>query len=165
MKIYILFFIILHIILYGCANDGAGTEPPQDIGLDNSIFPDTNLIELNSPTAGEVVTNDQPHFSWKSSGNTMVFLGLFTKSISIKGKNISNVNDIVWAWHSGLGKGRAGDVEFLEGVDVLNGELITDRPPSPLFNGQMYYWAVWAWNEEGIEITHSSNEFYFLVSF
>ena len=62
-----------------------------------------------------------------------------------------------------MGKGREGNVEYTDGCDVLNGVLKLDSPPTPLIHGQSYIWAIWAWDDEGLKITYSSQEMFFTV--
>ena len=55
--------------------------------------------------------------------------------------SITNAASIRWLWHSGLGRGREGDVLFSEGVSVLNGDLLAANAPVPLARGRTYYWS------------------------
>jgi len=115
------------------------------------------------PEKGAIISTDEPRFAWIASGNSLVFSGVFNKPISFQNNTIVNNADLVWVWHSGLDRGREGDVSFYEGVNVLNGELDNSTQPVPLEKGRSYYWAVWAWDEDGLKITHSSEESYFTI--
>jgi hypothetical protein len=70
---------------------------------------------------------------------------------------------MVWAWHTGLGRGREGAVTFADGVAPVDGSLDAVGPPVPLPRGRTYYWAVWAWDDGGMAIVHASALQYFTV--
>jgi hypothetical protein len=76
---------------------------------------------------------------------------------------ILNTAANVWAWHTGLGTGREGNVRYDQGVAVVNGVLQTDAAPPPLVEGHDYVWAVWAWDDSGRQVTNSSKEIFFTV--
>jgi len=136
-------------------------EPPPDYGLGNTIFARSILIEGFKPEFAERVSAT-PAFVWKATDQRYVFLGVFKRRIEVNNYRIVNIDDNVWAWHSGLGRGREGNVYFSDGCDVINGELKQDSLPTPLPKGE-YYWAIWAWADDGIKISHSSEEMYFIV--
>ena len=152
------FLIFIVLVLIDCA-----MAPPEDYEFHNPIFPDSYFIETGVPGFGETVSST-PTFTWRVTRNQLVFLGVFTENIVVKNNSIVNAYDIVWAWHSGLGTGREGNVFFSDGLNVVNGELQDGTQPTPLQNGQGYSWAVWAWDYEGKEITDSSQEMFFYVA-
>jgi hypothetical protein len=136
-------------------------EQPLDPDLQNALFPNTKLIEIGIPVFGDTVSN-MPAFSWQATGKKFVYLAIFSDRIIIKEDKIVNFEDNVWAWHSGLGTGREGSIYFSDGVDVVGGKLQTGTP-SPLISGREYVWAVWAWENDGIKVSESSKEMYFIV--
>ena len=73
------------------------------------------------------------------------------------------IRNNLWAWHSGLGKGRIGSVAFEDGHDTINGVLQTDLPPTLLTENTPYIWAIWAWGDDGRFITHASQEMLFVT--
>ena len=105
-------------------------------------------------------------FEWVTSPNKLAALGLFKKEIRVDSRSnrISNITDIVWIWHSGMGRGITGDIRFSDGAKVINGDIDKLTSPVPLEKGRYYYWAVWAWDDEGREITHSSKQSYFIIA-
>lgn len=146
-------------------NKKPSAGPPADPGEDNPIFSNSFFIETSRPVFGEKISNEkiaELAFAWKVTGQKYVYLGIFTDRIIVKDNSIINIDKNIWAWHSGLGKGREGSLYFSDGFDVINGELQEDSPPTPLPVGE-YYWAIWAWDDDGITITASSKEMYFIV--
>lgn len=162
---FILILIITIPMCIGCSIPSDPRVPPTapaDSTLPNPIFPNSDLIDVRTPKLGDTVTST-PTFTWVVTGRKYVYLGIFSQNLVIKDGNIANINANIWAWHSGLGTGREGDVSFSGGVDVVNGELQTGRLPTALISGNSYVWAVWAWNDDGTEIKQSSKEMFFVV--
>jgi hypothetical protein len=146
------------ILITGC---GRGPlEPPVDEEFDNPVFAGAKLIEIGSP--GPLCSvSTQPTFSWKATGQQLDFVGIFVANIAVRAGQIVNVEANVWAWNSGLGTGREGNVFYTQGVPVRGGVLdppATVPPPLPPGN---YVWAVWAWDSLGMKVTHSSEEIFF----
>jgi hypothetical protein len=146
----------------GC---GGGDSPPDPFfPLDNNtLFVGSTEIVVNSPQNGDTLMVTNPSFVWEASGKKMVFLGIFEDNISVSNNRITNVEDNIWAWHSGMASGRIGMVRFEDGFNVEGGEIIVDAPPTPLETGRPYIWAIWAWSDRGTIVTHSSRELAFLV--
>ena len=134
--------------------------PPLD---NNAIFSSSSLIETVAPANNDTVSAT-PAFAWVATGRKLVYLGIFVANIDIKDNKIVNIKDNIWAWHSGLGKGREGFVSFADGVDVVNGNLQVDRIPTPLIFDRAYIWAVWAWDDAGKKVVSSSQELFFVVT-
>src|SRR5687767_8649722 len=99
--------LCLSTLVTGC---GGELGPPID---ENSIFPGTELIEIGSPGPMCRVST-QPTFSWKATGRKLVFVGIFVANISVRDGQIVNVGENVWAWNSGLGTGREGNVFYTQ---------------------------------------------------
>jgi len=145
-----------------CKEDNPESPVPSaDSTLANPVFPNSTLIEVGVPRFGDTVA-ETPTFTWRVTGRRYVYLGVFSNNFVVSNGNIININDNVWAWHSGLGTGREGNVSYSDGVNVVRGELQIG-PPTSLRSGQGYVWAVWAWGNNGTEITHSSKEMFFVV--
>lgn len=147
--------------LGGCF-DSSPSVP--DTTFVNLVFTGAAEIRIGSPKSGDTVSTT-PDFSWQSTGNWNVFAAVFTKKISVNNSrnSISNINDNVWAWHSGLGTGREGNISYSDGRSVVNGVLQTGLTPTPLKTDSTYFWAVWAWSNDGTRITYSSKESFFRV--
>ncbi|MDB4875583.1 MAG: hypothetical protein JWM41_2029 [Gemmatimonadetes bacterium] len=158
--------IAMVLILATALSCGAGAGPPPvapgDSVFHNPLFAGASLITVGNPKAN-CHTTATPTFTWQATGERMVFAGLFRSNISESDGRIVNTIDNIWAWHSGLGRAREGNVNFADGVTVANDSLILDKPPVPLEQGRSYTWAVWAWNADGSKIVASSEEVFFTV--
>lgn len=107
-----------------------------------------------------------PTLSWEKVESEIVCAAIFKNKIYVEDNIIVNdTSDIVWIWHSGLANGENGLVQFEHGTKKINPdnpESVID--PYPLEQGEVYYWAVWAWDNSGIEIRFSSRELRFVVN-
>lgn len=128
----------------GCGVDNdAGSDP--GFVYQNQIFRDTELI-----SAAKSGSDATPAFSWQALGEKHVALAIFSERIQVAQDQITNADKVVWLWHSGLGKGREGNVLFSQGAKDESGA----PPPASLAKGS-YYWAVWALDEAGHPIASS----------
>ena len=120
-------------------------------------------LSFNSDTIDTVPPT--PILSWEKVESDIICTAIFKNSIKADNHSIKNdASDIVWIWHSGLAEGKNGLVQFEHGIK----EIDPDNPdssiePDPLVQGEIYYWAVWAWDNAGIEIRFSSRELRFIV--
>ena len=163
MKIKYLEILTLKlIILSGCAA-GGGFDGPYTPFDENLIFINAAPIEIITPSQGDTLESITPVFSWEAPSSEMVYIGIFTKNISVSGGQINNIEDNIWGWHSGLGKGRIGFVNFSDGLNVVNGLLQIDNPPTPLQPNTTYSFAIWAWNIDGTSIGYASPEIIFVT--
>jgi hypothetical protein len=146
----------------GCGFDMGPQNPvrPSDAEFTNTVFPQTFLIEARVQI---VCTSAGPQlvFTWQSTGQPLVFVGVFDENIAVAGGRIVNSDANIWAWHSGLGRGREGNVLFSQGRDVRDG--ILQENATDLVDGETYAWAVWAWDDSGTVVSHSSREQTFRV--
>ncbi len=121
-------------------------------------------LSFNSDIIDTVTST--PTLSWERVESEIVCAAIFKNKINVKnGTIVNDTSDIVWIWNSGLLKGENGLVKFEQGKKSIN----TDSPesvnnPDPLEQGEVYYWAVWAWDNSGIEIRFSSRELRFFVN-
>ncbi|WP_242920775.1 hypothetical protein [Pontibacter liquoris] len=121
-----------------------------------------NIINMISKAS------NSPNFQWEYTGDKLVAAAVFSKRIRLNQdvNKIQNVNDIVWAWHSGLNTGGVNGnqqiVKYNDGRKVIDGK-ISDEIPLPLERNKIYVWAVWTWNEEGTKVVKSSMEIPFIV--
>lgn len=157
-----LLIIIIFTLLFSCASPPTSPSAPLDNEFENTVFVNTILIETGLPEFASI-TDSVPTFTWRVTGNKLVFLSIFNENIELKNNRITNIQDIIWAWHSGTGNGRAGNIQFSDGYDVQDGNLLVEQRPTPLTSGNSYVWAIWAWDDEGKKITHSSQEMFFIV--
>jgi hypothetical protein len=145
-----------------CGGEGRPPVAPQDTAFHNPAFAGAQLITVGTPGSG-CHTGLKPTFTWQATGRKMVYVGVFRSNISISDDRIVNTSDNIWAWHSGLGRAREGNVAFSDGVSVKGDTLLTDAAPIPLEQGHSYTWAVWAWNDDGTRVIASSEETFFIA--
>jgi hypothetical protein len=131
---------------------------------DAPVFPDAKLVNTFLPKQAALVSTDQPRFTWEQTGQGAVMLAVFSEAPEMGNGSITNAASIRWLWHSGLGRGREGDVLFSEGVSVLNGDLLAANAPVPLARGRTYYWVVWAWDAEDLVVSWASALQYFTLT-
>lgn len=128
-------------------------------------FSEKNQCEILNSLS---VLSSQPRLEWINSGDKLVAAAIFKKRIKLNQQlnKIQNVEDIVWAWHSGLNTGGVTNnkfiVEFEDGRRVVDGKIMNEAADA-LENNNVYVWAVWAWNDEGTKIIKSSMEIPFIV--
>ena len=152
------------LVLFTACSEGGGDGEPPFIPLDNNTIFLTEEIIVSSPSNGDTLFTTTPGFVWEATPNDLVFVGIFTDNISVNpGSGINNKEDNIWAWHSGLGTGRVGNISFDDGFNVMNGELDVFSSPTPLEPGRTYIWGIWAWDSSGLNITRSSLEMAFTV--
>ena len=162
-------FLLLALALLAVSTCGGTSETctgplcPGDVPLDsllNTVVPGTVRIDARVPGFG-CVTSTSPRFAWEATGRDLVMLGVFIENIAIGRGGITNPTANVWAWHTGLGLGREGSVSWGDGIAVQDGEFRSDLPIVPLPSNVSFIWAVWAWDDSGLAITHSSPEMFF----
>lgn len=141
----------------GCDSSTSYVPDP----FSNIIFPGTEEIQTASP-GEQCIVGGRPYFVWDATGG-LVYVGVFDENIDVNQGRIQNTGANVWAWHSGMGRGVEGVIQFDDGRAVVDGVIQEDSLPTPLEQGRSYYWAVWAWNSAGTRVTHSSAAIYFTV--
>ncbi len=109
------------------------------------------------------VVSNTPSLAWTRTNEKLVSAAIFKNRISVNETGITNTEDIVWVWHSGLNGAPEGAVSFNDGNTVTNGKILSDVPPKPLLNNTIYVYAIWAWEDKGNWISASSPEHFFLV--
>ncbi len=116
--------------------------------------------DTNYQTGYPDTLNNMPVLAWDSIGLGVITVAIFSSKPVVRNNEITNSNDIVWLWHSGMNFGKEGYVQFIEGKNVINGEV--DDSLTPLMESK-YYWGVWAWNTAGNRILYSSMPLVFNV--
>jgi hypothetical protein len=124
-----------------CA-EATGADEARDFYYSNTIFSDVTAMQAAPSGAAR-----SPDFSWPATNHKHVACAVFHKRISVKQNKITNIDDVVWIWHSGLGQGRDGNVEWLQGASDPEG----NPPPTALADGT-WFWAVWALSDEGLPV-------------
>ena len=152
--------VVLLLGVLACGvSDPAG---PAEATIANHVFAGTQLIDVGRPTVGCVV-DPHPILEWFATGQPLVAGAVFSTNISVSQGTISNRGAAVWIWHSGLTSGREGFVRWSQGVTIQDSVFVPVEPVDSLEIGRSYVWAVWAWDEQGIAVTHSSAEIFFTV--
>lgn len=150
--------VLLAILVLGC--DAGEPIPPQV--ETNALFPGTELIEVARPAPGCVVA-PQPVFEWIATGQRFVMSAVFESNISVTERTINNPESAVWAWHPGLKAGTEGLVQWSDGAELTDSTFVPLGPNASLEVGRPYIWAVWAWDDGGFKVTHSSPQVFFRV--
>jgi hypothetical protein len=94
-------------------------------------------------------------FTWEDQGRPSVFLAIFVGTPIVVENKIRNEESLVWAWHSGLGTGRAGLVHYQDGVAVHDGEFGEVDEELPALEPGTYRAALWSYSRHG-ELADSS---------
>ena len=156
---------------------------------DNQILNNTDLIFTNSyrlpvpsysyfdtDSAEYTVSGDTNYFSalpdtfdhnpvfrWDTFNIKIMCCAIFLKPIHVNNGIITNPEDMIWQWHSGMEKGHIGNVQYSEGKSVINDTIDYVNDASPLKTND-YFWGVWGWNRAGTDVIYSSREMRFYVS-
>lgn len=140
-----LFFVLLSLAGLGC---GRSSSPSSNsVVYHNLIFKNTS--KLNATVVLQApATPSQPTFNWPATSRGHVVCALFTQPIAVRDNLITNQRHLVWLWHTGLGTGIEGLVQYGDGIPAMMGTLQPGAQPDPLQPGT-YYWGVWALNDEG----------------
>ncbi len=139
MRRLALLLVGLALCIGGCED---GVTDGEDFVYHNAILRDVRPLQ-----AAASGTLQRPDFSWPATDEKHVACAIFERRISVRKNQITNADDILWLWHSGLGTGRDGNVLFEHGVRNEAGAPPLDRLPPGT-----YYWAVWALDEQGLPI-------------
>ena len=126
----------------------------SDTVLQNRIFYRTMMIELEITPASST-----PSFAWRAMGSKYMVITVFNQKIDLINDTIANPTDAVWTWHSGIGRGREGNVSFSDGADVQN-DVILDEV-TPLASGD-YFIALWGYDDSH-DLAYSSREYRYQV--
>lgn len=126
----------------GCGAEDAESDPAGFV-YNNQLFRDTQVIQ-----AARSGATGTPAFSWPATEEKHVACAVFSERIQVSQDEISNPESVVWIWHSGLGRGREGNVLYEHGVNDPN----SGAAASPLPPGKTYYWAVWALDLAGYPV-------------
>jgi hypothetical protein len=117
------------------------------------------------------LTTNEPSLSWTNTKDKLVAAAIFKSRIRLDARStiIQNDEAAVWGWHTGLKTGgvETGDkyvVDFHDGRMVRNGIIQESEMASPLKHDSVYYWLVWAWDENGTKIIRSSREIPIIVT-
>lgn len=156
--------ILLFLSLSSCTSCKPDDPDPKPSPIQKGIpiIARTTLIKVSAPYF-DTIAYRNPSIVWEPTGSKNVIAAIFdADNIEANSDEVLNFEDVVWAWHSGLGTGREGSVFYNDGRKVENGN-ITDQPPVLLNNLEHYVLGIWAWNEDGTRIISSSDAVYFKI--
>jgi hypothetical protein len=153
------------LLVAGCAGD-VGAPAAGDAG--ETVQPAATLVEPEVPLFAGVeqletlrpsrcqdLSGKAPEFAWQrpggqpGTGQDRVFAAVFSAPPVVIGQSVSNTDEGVWWWSTGLsrttGQGRDGSVRWGEGRGFSNGQPADVPAPAPA-PGAWHYFAVWAWD-------------------
>ncbi len=175
MKNIISFLLIISAVICSC------NKEPASLSNNDLIFSNSLPLEIPSYTftlgsKEYFVRGDTSYFSnfldtlpstpvfkWDTVNVSLIYVGVFDVPIHTENGSITNSNDLIWAWHSGMLRGKNGLVQYIDGKTVKSDGSYSDSDPAPLISGNTYYWGVWAWNNSGTQIWFSSRLLKFYV--
>ena len=65
-------------------------------------------------------------------------VAIFRAHIDVQSNLIVNTDQVVWIWHTGIGRGREGNVTFEDGASAVDDEGRPQGSPSTLQGGTFY---------------------------
>ncbi len=107
--------------------------------------------------------SSMPVLEWDTVRSEIVIAAIFSDPIQTNQTGITNDDDIVWIWHSGLESGENKRCEYIDGYGMIDSDIDNLVPPIPLQNGHIYFWGVWAYDAAGIRVIYSSRMLRFFV--
>jgi len=149
------------IVVQGAGSVFFNVIPPKGI----PAIPGTILIDQIQPEFGSFINSNQPTLIWTGTTTDVMVVGIFTNPPEISEDRNIDLSNLEWVWHPGLDKGSFGAINFDEGGIPLDSSLSSIVQHPGLTKGAAYYWMVWQWDSEAIEITHSSQLGFFTVRF
>lgn len=154
MKVLILICLLITIgLIQGCSESETEESKSGNYyypNVQNLIFFGTFEIVL------EITPNvSQPSFAWNATGLKHVIITIFKSKIDLKDNQIANINDAIWTWNTGMGRGREGNISYSDGRDMRNGKIL--ETVTPLTPG-VYYIASWAYDDR-YTLVGSSKEY------
>jgi hypothetical protein len=130
--------------------DEAGYYGSAGSETQNNIFLGTSVLEFTISVDGSDFS-----VSWEDNGRPYVFLVVFDDDIDVDDNRIADTDGAVWAWHSGLGKGLRGDIDYDDGVSVTDGAFDEWRENLTQLPDGEYRAALWMY-DENYNLTESS---------
>jgi len=162
-RIYFLFISLF--VLLSCGGSDESYEDATAENTDGMIVPRSDYTQLqNQIFYGTIPINleitpksNTPSFAWRTTGSRFIVLAIFEDKIDLEGKTVTNPQDVIWTWHSGIGKGREGNVSFSDGADMKNGEISNPAIATFLEPNSIYYVAIWGYDDAD-NVMYSSKE-------
>lgn len=168
-------YVLLSLFSTSCENEEI-VKPNQDL-----IFPNAKEIKIPAYSyqsgpdnifvqgdagfitgiADTVTAN--PVLRWDSVQTTHIVAAIFKQPVLMINGAVTNTDDIVWIWHTGLGTGKNGHVEYIHGKSISNGDIYNETDLIHLVGPGNYYWGVWGWNNSGTVVAYSSRALVFFI--
>lgn len=130
--------------------------------INNSIVSFTNGGD-SSRDIGRVDTlSNLPELQWVKTYANFITAVIATDSLRVENNTITNKGSILWQWHDGMISGTDSLVKFSDGRTVEGEKILYDVQPLALESG-LYYYAIWAWRQNGKDLHMSSRQQKFYV--
>ncbi|MBD3185154.1 hypothetical protein GF312_22935 [Candidatus Poribacteria bacterium] len=160
MKKRMIFCILIIIsLLVGCGEDEGDEEyVSNESARDSYYYPDIqNQVFYGTWGFKLEITQgvSDPSIAWYTTGFKYVIVTIFKGKIDLKDNRIANFNDAIWTWHTGLGKGREGNISYYDGQDMRFGEILDTV--TPLEPGT-YYITAWGY-DDNYDLFRSTQEY------
>ncbi|MEM6699325.1 MAG: hypothetical protein AAF599_13060 [Bacteroidota bacterium] len=98
--------------------------------------------------------SNTPIFSVEAVSNELIYIAISNEQLTTDELEVQNQDAIIWHWHSGINNNKFIGVEDGSFLDSI--ALKQKNVSCQLSLYDQLYWAAWAWDEEGIKITHST---------
>ncbi|MBB14187.1 hypothetical protein CMK22_02895 [Candidatus Poribacteria bacterium] len=166
------YFLLISLFLFlSCGDSDESYREVETVSMDGMLVPRDDYTQLQNQIFYGTIQIDLeitpksniPSFAWRTIGSRFMVLAVFEDKIDLEGKTITNPKDVVWTWHSGIGKGREGNVSFSDGVDVRNGEIANSTAVTSLEANSIYYVAIWGY-DDAYNLMYSSKEYKYQTS-
>lgn len=145
---------ILFVLFTGTACFPEFVQPP--LPSLTSLFPNVPAISGAIAIDPSAVSTLDPGFSWLTSQSEMnppvatIMILNQPFQVDVESRQILNPEDGVWYWSSELPRGQMGNVEYDDGLPMVDGmpqtDLAEDEVPAPLAEG-VYYVGIWFLDE------------------
>lgn len=140
----VLFFIVA-VFLTGCKKDNDVTTT-----LNNALlFPEANIFLVD-----QIQDVEDIQFKIEASEPAFALIAIFSEAPEINSGEIANAESIIWQWQGSSFSGK--EVQLTDG-DYENGQVPLNIEYFQC-NSNTLYWAAWAWDATGQEVTHSTEK-------
>lgn len=134
----------------------------REIIIPDYSYYDENNFEYkinNSALSTKIDTiNNKPIIKWETIDSPLTIVAISNDSLTTINNRITNINSIIWIWHNGMTSGKNGNINFLDGHNVKNGNIEYNRTPDNLEIGKFYFLNIWAFDYFGKKIKYSSKQ-------
>jgi len=128
---------------------------------DYSYFDENNFEYKisNSALSTKIDTiNSRPVIKWDTIDSPLAIVAISKDSLTTINNRITNINSIIWIWHNGMVSGKNGNIKFLDGHNVKNGNIEYNKTADNLEIAKLYYLNIWGFDYFGKKIKYSSKQ-------